>query len=345
VKQTDEELVELAKAGDQGACTELYSRYFTYARANVARILRTCPEEIEDVVQTAMAKSFLALDGFSGNCKFKTWLHRIAVNCALGVLRQRKCSAIAQADPLENDEYGDVIQFQIPDEERGYREFEVASDLPKILSRMSPIYRDALIIRFIYEARSVDAKDELGISEGTYKSRIGRALNQAREIMDELNLPVTKRQCWKCEKEKRFRFADKLEDGQPVCKWCARPAETPTRAISAQPQTWNKVCRCCGEPFIAIAAATQYAPGHKDKMKAKRKSEAAPTRPYHRRVASFPEQPRPVVEAQIEKAQPAAEPEESVLVRVPVKYIDQMWAALTPADKGRVFEFLFKEPA
>lgn len=45
--------------------------------------------EAEDVVQETYVRAFAHLDGFRGDALVSTWLTRIAVNEALGRLRQR----------------------------------------------------------------------------------------------------------------------------------------------------------------------------------------------------------------------------------------------------------------
>lgn len=342
MNRTDEELVQLAKDGDQDAYAALYDRCRSHIRSVVFKIMRRYPDDIEDAVQETMLRVFNALPRFNGTCKFRTWVHRIAVNYALGTYRSRKVSPLALSDPLESDDYGEIVTVQIPDEERGYAIFEANKDLPLVMDRLRPIFRKSLEYRFLRGMRDSEAAKELDLSEATVKNRVCRALREARKIVDEMNLPIEKRQCIPCQKVGRFRFADKLNGGEPVCKWCATAGNPAAEVVrTGKTLAWNKVCRCgCGQPFVAHAAATRYIEGHKPATAAKR-VQKTPAR-------SFPASPKPVLEAQLETARLPAMPvpsEEMVTVNIPVRALDQMLATLTTADKVRAFEFLLKEPA
>ena len=47
-------------------------------------------EEARDITQTACVKALQGIRGFAGRSSLTTWLHRIAVNCAMDHLRSRE---------------------------------------------------------------------------------------------------------------------------------------------------------------------------------------------------------------------------------------------------------------
>ncbi len=87
--RTERRLVEAAQRGDQGAFAELVRMY----DRSVLRIaLRLLPsrEDAQDAYQEAFLKAYRKLDTFRFQCRFHTWLYRIATNVCLDQLRRRK---------------------------------------------------------------------------------------------------------------------------------------------------------------------------------------------------------------------------------------------------------------
>lgn len=48
-----------------------------------------CPEDAEELVQDVFLKAFRCLDSYKGECRFSTWLYRIAYNAAVSATRKR----------------------------------------------------------------------------------------------------------------------------------------------------------------------------------------------------------------------------------------------------------------
>src|SRR5579864_212348 len=55
--------------------------------------------DAEDVVQETLVRAFINLRSFDPSRKWKTWLYKVAINCAYNFLRQPK------VEPLELSEY------------------------------------------------------------------------------------------------------------------------------------------------------------------------------------------------------------------------------------------------
>jgi RNA polymerase sigma factor (sigma-70 family) len=85
----DEELVRGAQSGNGEATELLLARYQPWVfNLAVRMLLRRA--DAEDATQEVLIKAFKALPTFRGDCKFRTWLYRIAVNHILNV---KKASA------------------------------------------------------------------------------------------------------------------------------------------------------------------------------------------------------------------------------------------------------------
>src|SRR6185312_8703625 len=84
--QSDERLVELARAGHEPAFDAIVHRYRPALLRSCARILG--PERAEDAVQQALASAHTAMTtGDDRHLNLRPWLYRVAHNTALNILR------------------------------------------------------------------------------------------------------------------------------------------------------------------------------------------------------------------------------------------------------------------
>src|SRR5580698_188609 len=94
-------LVQRACAGDVRAFERLY-------REHVGRVYGLClrmtrdPAMAEDCTQEAFINAWKALSRFETRSSLATWLHRIAVNVALG--KRRKASVVLESTSTEDED-------------------------------------------------------------------------------------------------------------------------------------------------------------------------------------------------------------------------------------------------
>ena len=106
-------LVELAKAGDQHAFAELYSRYFDPVYDFVSRMTRN-RDEAADIAQDTFLKAMNALGGLQKGASFKSWIFTIARNTTLNRLEKA-----SRTRPLTfEDDEGDEVSFDVVDTDR-----------------------------------------------------------------------------------------------------------------------------------------------------------------------------------------------------------------------------------
>src|ERR1051326_7002306 len=86
---TDAAAVALARDGDSEAFKGLVERH-SRAVYRLAHRMTGNPQDAEDVVQETFLKAYRQLGRFESRANFGTWLHRIAVNCSIDVIRARK---------------------------------------------------------------------------------------------------------------------------------------------------------------------------------------------------------------------------------------------------------------
>src|SRR5205085_2522380 len=101
---TDNELAARAAGGDESAFEELHRRHRH-------RVMQTCmtrlrnAEDAEDASQETFAQVYRNIATFRGESLFTTWLHRIAVNQSLTIIRRRD-AAMRRGEMLSLD--GDI---------------------------------------------------------------------------------------------------------------------------------------------------------------------------------------------------------------------------------------------
>src|SRR3989454_2923515 len=88
-EQDDSQLVAASKQGDQDAFALLVQRHQRRVFNLVYRMLQQY-EEANEVTQEAFLAAWQGLPSFRGEARFSTWLYRIAYNCSLKQLEQRK---------------------------------------------------------------------------------------------------------------------------------------------------------------------------------------------------------------------------------------------------------------
>src|SRR5215210_7851196 len=81
--------VARAKAGDQAAFAELFARYERRIYSFVYRTMGD-PDDAAELTQETFLKAYRALDKTDAELNVNAWLHRIAANACLDVLRRRQ---------------------------------------------------------------------------------------------------------------------------------------------------------------------------------------------------------------------------------------------------------------
>src|ERR687892_1691737 len=100
--ETDAVAVARARGGDSEAFRQLVERHSRGVYKVAFRITGRA-EDAEDVVQETFLKAYRQLDRFEERSSFGTWLHRIAWNCSVDLLRARpKREQTEEAETLEH---------------------------------------------------------------------------------------------------------------------------------------------------------------------------------------------------------------------------------------------------
>jgi RNA polymerase sigma-70 factor (ECF subfamily) len=181
------ELVRGFTKGDPAVFDRVVRLHGGRMLAVARRILRD-EDQARDAVQEAFISAFRARGQFNADSKLSTWLHRIAVNAALGKLRARKRVPEEPLDPLLPSFRGDghhVEQFAAPDESQDVlvARREVQAAVRAAIDRLPDSYRMVILLRDIEGLDTEEAARTLGISANAVKIRLHRARMALRALI------------------------------------------------------------------------------------------------------------------------------------------------------------------
>ncbi len=187
-KALDDALVQDACAGDDAAFEQIFARH----KKRVARVAGNFfnrREKIEDVVQEAFTKIFLALRDYSPQegASFSAWISRIAINCCYDELRRagRRPEDLANASTSDEAEWFNNPSLFTNDS--GNVEAKVISrDLAnKLLARLKPDDRLVLTLIAVDEMSVVEIAKVTDWSVAKVKVRAHRARASLRRVLSE----------------------------------------------------------------------------------------------------------------------------------------------------------------
>ncbi|MGB5928575.1 MAG: sigma-70 family RNA polymerase sigma factor [Cyclobacteriaceae bacterium] len=162
--------IEGARKGNPSGCRYLIDRYKDYVFSIVHKVLGN-REESEEAAQDAFIKAFQALDSFSGEAKFSTWLYRIAYNEALSRARKKKRHTV------DIDEVG---EYSLPWDSFAdqYKQLQHESRKKYIrlaLSQLPDNDRLLITLSYLQEQSIAEVAEVTGQEANAIKVRIHRA--------------------------------------------------------------------------------------------------------------------------------------------------------------------------
>jgi RNA polymerase sigma-70 factor (ECF subfamily) len=171
--------VSKAREGDTAAFEAIYSRYERRIYAFIYRLMGNA-EDAYDLTQDTFVKAYMALPRMAPDLNLSAWLHRIASNACMDVLRRRK---LIRWLPWETFDTNPAMEPAADDDPVGdYNQAETSGEVQEVLSRLSPKHRMALVLKE-YQGMSCDEIGEvMGASRSAVKSLLFRAREEFRQV-------------------------------------------------------------------------------------------------------------------------------------------------------------------
>ena len=174
--EQDRELVEQALQGSQSAYNALMEKYRNALIRHVQRMVRQ-QGEVDDLVQECFIKAFSALNSYSTDYAFSTWLYKIATNHTIDFLRKKKLSTMSIDRPIQTKD-GEV-EYELPDvsyrPDRHIVEDERRELIQEAISQLPQKYNRVIVMRHQQEKSYEEIARELNLPLGTVKEHIFRA--------------------------------------------------------------------------------------------------------------------------------------------------------------------------
>ena len=185
--QSDAAAVALARDGDSDAFHALVDRH-SRAIYRLAYRMTGSAQDAEDVVQETFLRAYKQLGRFESRANFGTWLHRIAVNCSIDLIRARPHREAAHDAP-DLEQFGAALESGDAtgtSPERLMLSTEVQERISGAMSALSAMERAAFTLRH-FEGRSIEEiSQSLGLKTNATKHSIFRAVRKMRAALEPL---------------------------------------------------------------------------------------------------------------------------------------------------------------
>jgi RNA polymerase sigma-70 factor (ECF subfamily) len=183
--QTDAAAVALARDGNSEAFHALVERH-SRAVYRLAYRMTGTPQDAEDVVQETFLKAYKQLGRFESRANFGTWLHRIAVNCSIDLIRSRPHRESA-LDVPDLEQFGAAVErtdTASATPERLMLSTEVQEKIGTAMNGLSAMERAAFMLRH-FEGHSIEEiSQSLGLKTNATKHSIFRAVRKMRVALE-----------------------------------------------------------------------------------------------------------------------------------------------------------------
>lgn len=169
--ETDLELIEQVRSGNEEAFTRLLRHYTPYVYRTAYAFLHD-GHESEDVSQEIFLKVYRSIRELQDPRAFNSWFKRIITNSCLDRLRKQKPT------PVPDTELDQLL-------EKKPQPWDQKLEMREAISQLIPEYREALILREWQGYDYQEIAELLSIPLGTVKSRIHSARIQLRKILSD----------------------------------------------------------------------------------------------------------------------------------------------------------------
>jgi RNA polymerase sigma-70 factor (ECF subfamily) len=184
---TDEqELLSRAQNGDESAfqaIVDKYKRQMYY----LALDLTGNHHDAEDLSQEAFVKAYTSIQGFRGEAKISSWLHRIVVNAHLDEKRKKALTLLRTSDELNENltlHSSGGSGFETNPEKK-MEQSKIQEHIEEALQTLTQRERTIFVLRHYQEHALKEIAEMLDLSEGTVKSFLFRAIKKLQKALSQ----------------------------------------------------------------------------------------------------------------------------------------------------------------
>jgi len=179
----DDNWIAQAIAGDTaafGACVRRHGA----ALKQLVRGMGVPETDVDDVVQDTLVAAWRSLAEFDRSRPFRPWLIRIGVNKVRDLQRFRRVRFfLFNAVPMDESEWHAWADDAASPEQASIAQWDLIR-VTRILQRLEPDLREAIVLTAFVGLSQVEAATTLGVSLKTIEGRVLRARNKLSGLMD-----------------------------------------------------------------------------------------------------------------------------------------------------------------
>lgn len=177
----DERLVALTLKGNSQAFGEIIRRYEGMVARTVKGMVGNI-QQAEDVGQETFIRLYNSLADFRGEARLGTYIQRIAINLSLNEIKRK---GRAKSLFFQSDADDEPTRFDLPSNDG-----EISADAKEIveiaLGRLNPEFRAVVTLRLLQGYSTNETAEILNLPLGTVLSRLSRAREQLKGILEKL---------------------------------------------------------------------------------------------------------------------------------------------------------------
>ena len=175
MKERRDLLAVRLKAGNRAAAAELVDIYYEQIYLFMRRLGHNC-QVSEDLTQESFLAAWQHIGQLRDEKALNGWLYRIAVNISKLYWRRHKGKEAVSIEGIE-----------VPDSSEGecgkIGDYGQLGQLKNAVVRLPRKLRQAVILHYMQQLSIGEAAEAAGVRDGTFKSRLNRALKALRKQM------------------------------------------------------------------------------------------------------------------------------------------------------------------
>jgi RNA polymerase sigma-70 factor, ECF subfamily len=183
---SDETAVARVRAGDRDCFRVLVERHSRLLFRLAFRMTGN-EQDAEDVVQETLLRAYRSIQKFDERSSFRTWLHRIAVNCSIDVMRARRQRSECWA-PADSEMKNTMQSFPSvdPTPDRVAMSEQARWRIAEAMRQLSASERTAFVLRHFEGMCIEDVSRVLKCRPGAARHSVFRAVQKLRRALEPL---------------------------------------------------------------------------------------------------------------------------------------------------------------
>jgi len=172
-EQTNDSLVDRLKDGDRAAAAELVDRYYKQLYLFMRRLGHSHTTS-EDLTQESFFQAWQYINRLRSGRALNSWLYQIAANASRLHWRRHKGEKPVSLEGIDLRDGGSSG----PDKVGHTEQLEL---LKNNVANLPMKFRETLVLHYMQRLSISEAAEAIGVRQGTFKSRLSRALNALRK--------------------------------------------------------------------------------------------------------------------------------------------------------------------